>query len=151
MSNYLFPNVLKEDTIYQKAKQFWIDQCQDVLNTKKDRDQWVPFGSTVTLLDGSILQDGNPIYAMINYTARKSISITQYEPSEHWHTKAELESRINFDHNNQMFHHLIYRTPTHPDDVVLFKALFSTWSNKTCTIKGMKALIEAYKNSKQLF
>ena len=78
MVAHLYPNFLVDTAEYHRAEQFCEKLCNDALTRYSGVHDWRPWCSK-TLLDGTPMQEGNPIHDLVSSSTRKGIRIIQEE------------------------------------------------------------------------
>src|SRR6266498_5622476 len=92
MPKHLFPRFLIDAEEYSRARQFWKDMCEEVLQHSLSKDIWHEWFNTKAA-DGTELKDGNPIFSLVCERQAKGVSIHQ-EPLDEHQSKVAIYARL---------------------------------------------------------
>ena len=76
LPKHLFPNFLENPDDFRASVEFWDRLCKGIVEEAGQLHEWKPWFSTAASA-GNLIDDGCPIYSLINQQQGKGFSITQ--------------------------------------------------------------------------
>ena len=141
---YLYPNFLEDTRQYSAAQAVWRTLCEQVLDKHHQSSLWRPWFDDVKLDDGSILQDGNPIYSLVNWGELKGVTIVQHDP--HVHTKWEMTAFVDMfgdEHSKPgPINNLVFTCNLSQESASAFEKLFEIWVQPEIKTQDIEKMIK---------
>ncbi len=85
MADYLFPHFLNDPCEYEQAEVLWRQRWDDLLRHVGQERLWETPWMTASFVNGTPIQDGNPIFSAISSQRKLAIRVIQLEPSDNPH------------------------------------------------------------------
>lgn len=85
MVDYLFPHFLSDPREYEQAESLWRERWEDLLRRVGQERLWQAPWANTSFVNGTSMQDGNPIFSAICSQRKLAICVIQLEPLENPH------------------------------------------------------------------
>lgn len=85
MNNYLFPRFLSDPREHEQAASLWRECWDDLLRRVGQEQLWEAPWVNTSFVNGTAMQDGNPIFSAISSRRKIAVRVIQLEPSDNPH------------------------------------------------------------------
>lgn len=82
MVDYLFPHFLSDSREYEQAESLWRERWEDLLRRVGQERLWEAPWTNTSFVNGTSMQDGNPIFSAISCQRKLAIRVIQLGPSD---------------------------------------------------------------------
>ena len=82
MSTNLYSNFLNDPDEYSRAKAFWNQRWETLLDEVGQRASWKTPWFETTFANGAPFRDGNPIFSAVCTSRRLGVQVIQLDPQE---------------------------------------------------------------------
>jgi hypothetical protein len=127
----------------QEIVEFWRNLCFDILSKYSESKDWKPWLEK-KFLDGTLMDDSNPMYDLINDSRRRAVRIipenTQI-PSEHSYAVWLNKFGAGMTDANDLVEEMVFTYRSHQESSQTFLELFDAWVNPETTYDDMQSII----------
>lgn len=141
--DYLFPNFLKDDVEFKRAREYWHLLCQEILTRDHQQENWEVWLEDQT--PNRELFDNIAIYSLITQDRTKGAIINQQDLEYHikWQVAAWTKVYERQDTEFWPSEYLVFNCNLTEENAQIFKKLFEAWIQPDCGRKEINALIAA--------
>lgn len=137
---------------YEDEVQFWQKLCHQVLTDNFQALEWNENWLNKNYADGTPMQDGNPIFDLINRSHRRAVRIIQNSPDEASVDEYTLwmnKTFINDSEHDEEVEEMVFvcngykdKFPEH--SARFFAGFFKIWSNPQVDYEEMERIIATH-------
>jgi hypothetical protein len=145
MVKHLLKDFLRDTQEYALAVDYWRKLCAGILESKGVDGKWEPWLNG-KYADGTLHQDGNPIYSLVCPNERKGLRIIQVEPSD---SRVEFSAWIDTFAGDTpddvaYIEELVIACALSDEALRIATPLISTWLTEDITVETMNHFIKKF-------
>jgi hypothetical protein len=129
----------------QEIIELWRNLCSEIVSRYSESENWKPW-LVKTFLDGTPMDDCNPIYDLINGVHKRAVRIIQENgqmPPEHNYSVWLNKFGEGLAESNEVIEEMVFTYRSYQDSSKIFSELFDAWANPRVTYDEMQNIISS--------
>lgn len=125
----------------QEIVEFWREQCSSITSKYHESEDWTPWLGK-TFVDGTLMDDANPVYDLINNARKRAIRIIPEDPQTR-HTYAVWLNRFGegLAEPDEVIEEMVFTYRSYQESCQVFLELFDAWANPKTSYSEMQSMI----------
>jgi hypothetical protein len=135
--------------IEENIVEFWREQCSTITSKYHEAEDWTPWLGK-TFVDGTLMDDSNPEYDLINSARKRAIRIIKEDPQTN-HIYAVWLNKFGegLAEPDEVIEEMVFTYRSCQESFQVFLELFDAWANPETSYSEMQSMIASRANQQK--